>query len=155
MSRWDVKVAERSPSELYGKLGIAVGQAAYRSYRELLASARMQRLQNEGARPQRLLWASTGTKDEALPDVLYIEGLASPLTVNTMPEKTLKAFADHGTVPVDCPPTAATPSRVLQAHREAGMEPNELAEQLQEEGKEAFVNSWKDLLASIERQKVA
>jgi transaldolase len=155
MSRWDVKVAERSPAELYGKLGIAIGKDAYRSYRELLASTRMQRLQNEGARPQRLLWASTGTKDEALSDVLYVEGLASPLTVNTMPEQTLRAFADHGRVPEPLPADGGDADEVLAAHREAGMEPDALAAQLQEEGKEAFVASWKDLLASIERQKVA
>ena len=115
----------------------------------------MQRLQNEGARPQRLLWASTGTKDEALSDVLYIEGLASPLTVNTMPEKTLRRSPTTARCGEPLPADGGDADQVLQAHREAGMEPNELAEQLQEEGKETFVNSWKDLLASIERQKVA
>ncbi len=156
MSRWDVKVADSTPAELRGKLGIAVGKAAYRSYRELLASGRMQRLQNEGARPQRLLWASTGTKDESLSDVLYIEGLASPFTVNTMPEKTLEAFADHGEVGEPLPVDGGDADEVLEAHRDAGMEPNELAEQLQAEGKESFNDSWRDLMDSIssERQRL-
>jgi transaldolase len=156
MSRWDAKVVDQTPAELRGKLGIAVGEAAYRSYCELLASGRMKRLQNEGARPQRLLWASTGTKDESLSDVLYVEGLASPLTVNTMPEKTLKAFADHGEVRQPLAPDGGDADEVLQAHREAGMEPAELAEQLQAEGKESFNDSWRELMSSIssEREKL-
>ena len=123
MSRWDVEVAEQSPAELHGKLGIAVGKAAYRSYRELLASPRMQRLKNEGARPQRLLWASTGTKDEALSDVLYIEGLASPLTVNTMPEPTLQAFADHGEVGEPLPADGGDADEVLRPTATPGSSP--------------------------------
>ncbi len=98
MSRWDVAVAGEVPDELHNRLGLAVGFRAYRAYRELLDSQRVQRLMNEGARPQRLLWASTGTKDPDASDVLYIEGFASPFTVNTMPEPTLHAFADHGEV---------------------------------------------------------
>ena len=98
MSRWDVAVADEVPDELHNRLGLAVGFRAYRAYRELLDSPRMQRLMNEGARPQRLLWASTGTKDPDASDTLYIEGFASPFTVNTMPEPTLHAFADHGEV---------------------------------------------------------
>ena len=105
MSRWDVAVAGEVPDELHNRLGVAIGFRAYRAYRELLDSARMQRLMNEGARPQRLLWASTGTKDPEASDTLYIEAFASPFTVNTMPEPTLHAFADHGKVgepvPVD------------------------------------------------------
>ena len=156
MSRWDAKVADLVPDELRGELGIAVGKAAYRSYCELLASGRMRRLQNEGARAQRLLWASTGTKDESLSDVLYVEGLASPFTVNTMPEKTLKAFADHGDPGSPLPADGSGADETLQAHREAGMEPNELAEQLQAEGKESFNDSWRELLSSIssEREKL-
>ncbi len=153
MSRWDVKVADQTPVELRGKLGIAVGGAAYRGYCELLASARMQRLQNEGARPQRLLWASTGTKDESLSDVLYIEGLASPFTVNTMPESTLKAFAEHGEAGEPLPADGGDAEEILQAHREAGMEPDQLAEQLQAEGKESFNDSWRDLLDSISSER--
>ena len=98
MSRWDVAVADEVPDELHNRLGLAIGFRAYRAYRELLDSPRMQRLMNEGARPQRLLWASTGTKDPDASDILYIEGFASPFTVNTMPEPTLHAFADHGEV---------------------------------------------------------
>ena len=98
ISRWDVAVAEEVPEGLVNRLGIAVGGRAYRAYRELLDSARMQRLMNEGARPQRLLWASTGTKDPDASDTMYIEAFASPFTVNTMPEPTLLAFADHGEV---------------------------------------------------------
>ena len=98
MSRWDVAVTDEAPAELKNRLGLAVGFHAYRAYRELLDSPRMQRLMNEGARPQRLLWASTGTKDPEASDTLYIEGFASPFTVNTMPEPTLHAFADHGEV---------------------------------------------------------
>lgn len=156
MSRWDAAVTDETPDELRGKLGIAVGQAAYRDYRELLASDRMQRLQNEGARPQRLLWASTGTKDESLSDVLYVEGLASPFTVDTMPESTLKAFADHGEVGEPLPADGGDADEVLDAHREAGMEPNELAERLQSEGKESFNDSWNELISSIstEREKL-
>ena len=153
MSRWDVKVAERTPEELRGTLGVAVGKAAYRSYRELLASGRMQGLQNRGARPQRLLWASTGTKDETLSDVLYVEGLASPFTVNTMPENTLEAFSDHGEVGEPLAADGGDGDEVLEAHREAGMDPSELAEQLQAEGKESFNDSWRALMASISSQR--
>ena len=106
----------------------------------------MQRLVNEGARPQRLLWASTGTKDPDASDILYIEGFASPFTVNTMPEPTLQAFADHGKVGDPFPPTAATPSEVLAELRAAGIDVDALAARLQEEGKQAFVKSWEDLL---------
>src|SRR5204862_2042265 len=98
VSRWDVAVADEVPAELKNKLGVAVAAEGYAAYRELLDSERWQRLANEGARPQRMLWASTGTKDPDAPDTLYIEALASPFTVNTMPDKTLLAFADHGKV---------------------------------------------------------
>src|SRR5499433_2343712 len=105
VSRWDVAVSNKVPSELANRLGIAVAQRTYRAYRELLASARFQRAANSGARVQRLLWASTGTKDPTASDILYVKSLAAPFTVNTMPEGTLKAFADHGntgaTLPVD------------------------------------------------------
>ncbi len=153
MSRWDAAVAGETPDDLRGKLGVAVGKAAYRSYRELLASDRMQRLQNEGARPQRLLWASTGTKDDTLSDVLYVEELASPFTVNTMPEKTLHAFADHGDAGEVLPVDGGDADEILEAHRDAGIHPNELAERLQSEGKDSFNKSWEDLIATIEEQR--
>lgn len=152
MSRWDVAVADETTDELKGKLGVAVGMAAYRVYRELLASDRMQRLQNEGARAQRLLWASTGTKDDSLSDVLYVEELASPFTVNTMPENTLAAFADHGEAGEPLPVDGGDADEILAAHADAGMDPAELAERLQTEGKESFNKSWEDLLAAIAAQ---
>jgi len=152
MSRWDVAVAEGVPDELRNRLGLAVGFRAYRAYRELLDSPRMQRLMNEGARPQRLLWASTGTKDPNASDVLYIEGFASPFTVNTMPEPTLKAFADHGEVGDPVPADGGDAESVLAEFGRAGIDVEALAERLQEEGKAAFVDSWDELLKSIESQ---
>jgi len=152
MSRWDVAVAEEVPDELRDRLGLAIGHRAYRAYRELLDSPRMQRLMNEGARPQRLLWASTGTKDPNASDVLYIEGFASPFTVNTMPEPTLKAFADHGEVGDPVPADGGDAESVLAEFGRAGIDVEALAERLQEEGKAAFVDSWDELLKSIESQ---
>ncbi|MEX0972986.1 MAG: transaldolase [Solirubrobacterales bacterium] len=152
MSRWDVAVAEEVPDELRDRLGLAIGLRAYRAYRELLDSPRMQRLMNEGARPQRLLWASTGTKDPDASDVLYIEGFASPFTVNTMPEPTLKAFADHGEVGEPVPADGGDAESVLAEFGKAGIDVEALAERLQEEGKAAFVDSWDELLKSIDAQ---
>jgi transaldolase len=156
ISRWDVAVADEVPAELHNRLGLAVGFDAYRAYRELLDSQRMQRLMNEGARPQRLLWASTGTKDPNASDVLYIEGFASPFTVNTMPEPTLNAFADHGQVGALVPPDGGDVDELLAKFEDAGIGVQALAARLQEEGKLAFVKSWEDLLESIqsEREKV-
>ena len=153
MSRWDVAVSDEAPAELTNRLGLAVGFHAYRAYRELLDSPRMQRLMNEGARPQRLLWASTGTKDPAAPDTLYIEGFASPLTVNTMPEPTLLAFADHGVVGDPVPADGGDCDELLAQFESAGIGVRALAARLQEEGKKAFVGSWTDLLASIETER--
>jgi transaldolase len=157
MSRWDVAVQDDAPAELKNQLGLAVGFHAYRAYRELLASQRVQRLMNEGARPQRLLWASTGTKDPEASDTLYIEGFASPFTVNTMPEQTLKAFADHGEVGDPVPVDGGDCDEVLARFESAGIGIQALAARLQEEGKKAFVDSWNDLLKSIEieREQVA
>jgi transaldolase len=157
ISRWDVAVAEEVPAELKNRLGLAVGFHAYRAYRELLDSDRVQRLMNGGGRPQRLLWASTGTKDPDASDVLYIEGFASPFTVNTMPEPTLHAFADHGEVGDLVPADGGDADSVLAAFEEAGVGVQALAARLQEEGKQAFNKSWEDLLSSIdaERQKVS
>jgi transaldolase len=152
MSRWDVAVADEVPAELKDRLGLAIGKQAYAAYRRLLDSERMQRLQNEGARPQRLLFASTGTKDPEASDVLYIEGFAAPFTINTMPDKTLLAFADHGEVGEPLPPDGGDADRVLADFADAGIDARELAVRLQKEGAEAFVKSWNDLTDSISRE---
>ena len=155
MSRWDVAVSEQVSDELRNRLGLAIGFRAYRAYRELLDSQRVQRLMNEGVRPQRLLWASTGTKDPEASDVLYIEGFASPFTVNTMPEPTLHAFADHGEVGELVPGDGGDCEEVLAEFATAGIDVDALAERLQQEGKEAFVKSWNDMLESIESKRGA
>jgi transaldolase len=152
MSRWDVAVSGEVPDELHNRLGLAIGFQAYRAYRELLDSPRVQRLMNEGARPQRLLWASTGTKDPNASDTLYIEGFASPFTVNTMPEPTLQAFADHGEVGKLIPADGGDCDRVLAQFGDAGIDVDALAKRLQEEGKEAFAKSWDEMLKTIESQ---
>ncbi|HEY2053133.1 MAG TPA: transaldolase [Solirubrobacterales bacterium] len=149
MSRWDVAVAEEVPAELKNKLGIAIGGRAYHAYRELLDSDRWMRLANEGARPQRLLWASTGTKDPDASDTLYIEAFASPFTINTMPDKTLEAFADHGELGDLMDPAGAGAEVQLKQFEEAGIDLAALAQRLQDEGKESFNKSWGDLLKTI------
>ncbi len=153
ISRWDVAVADEVPEELRNRLGIAVGGRAYRAYHELLDSDRWQRLLNEGARAQRLLWASTGTKDPDASDTLYIEAFASPFTVNTMPENTLLAFADHGEVGDLFPADGGNAEQVLKEFAGAGIDVAALAARLQEEGKASFVSSWEDLLKSIASQR--
>ncbi|HYJ22720.1 MAG TPA: transaldolase [Solirubrobacterales bacterium] len=153
MSRWDVAVGEEVPAELRNRLGIAIGGRAYVAYRELLDSARMQRLMNEGARPQRLLWASTGTKDPDASDTLYIEAFASPFTVNTMPEPTLLAFADHGKVGDLIPADGGNAEQLLKEFGDAGIDVDALADRLQVEGKESFNKSWEELLKSIASQR--
>jgi transaldolase len=152
ISRWDAAVAERVPPELRNRLGIAVGKRTYRAYRELLDSERFQRLANEGARPQRLLWASTGTKDPDASDVLYIEALVSPLTINTMPEATLLAFADHGDVGEPLDTDGGDAEETLTEFAEAGVDVDALGEQLQSEGAETFVASWRELLETVSKQ---
>jgi transaldolase len=153
ISRWDVAVADEAPEELRNRLGVAVGFNTYRAYRELLDSDRMQRLLNEGARPQRLLWASTGTKDPDASDTLYIEAFASPLTVNTMPDKTLEAFADHGKVGDSVPADGGDCDELLAEFNRAGIDTDALAKRLQEEGKDSFNKSWDGLMESIESQR--
>jgi len=153
LSRWDVAVADEVPDELRNQLGLAVGRHAYRAYRELLDSERWERLANAGARPQRLLFASTGTKDPDASDTLYVEGLAAPFTINTMPDKTLLAFADHGEVGEPIPPDGGEADQVLADYQSAGFDTDELAARLQREGAEAFVKSWNDLLESIESER--
>ncbi len=152
MSRWDVAVAKEVPAELKDRLGIAIGGRAYRAYNELLASDRFRRLQNEGARAQRLLWASTGTKDPDASDTLYIEAFASPFTVNTMPEPTLLAFADHGEVGDLLAADGGNAELVLSEFADAGTDVTALAARLQEEGKQSFNKSWEELLSSISSQ---
>jgi transaldolase len=152
LSRWDVAVADEISDELRDKLGVAVGAHAYAAYRELLDGQRQQHLLNEGARPQRLLFASTGTKDPDASDVLYIEGLAAPFTVNTMPENTLNAFADHGRVGEPLSADRAAAERELAEFTAAGIDLDALAARLQEEGKQKFVDSWNELLKTIESQ---
>lgn len=149
VSRWDAAVIDEVPDSLRGRLGLAIGQRTYAAYRELMAGERAQRLANEGARTQRLLMASTGTKDPEASDVLYVEGLAAPNTVNTMPEGTLLAFADHGQVSGPIPPDGGDSGEVLAAYTEAGFDLSELAARLQTEGKQAFVDSWEALISSI------
>jgi len=152
ISRWDVAVADEVSDELRNRLGIAVGKRTYRAYRELLESDRWQQLENDGARPQRLLFASTGTKDPSASDVLYVEAFAAPDTINTMPDKTLLAFADHGEVGDPIPADGGDAAEVLAAFQSAGVDTDELATRLQHEGAEAFNKSWNDLLESIESE---
>jgi transaldolase len=153
LSRWDVAVADQVPEALRNRLGIAVGGQAYCAYRRLLGSQRQQRLLNEGARPQRLLFASTGTKDPEASDTLYIEALAAPFTINTMPEPTLHAFADHGGVGEALPTDGEAAEETLAEFAAAGVDLDELAARLQGEGKQSFNESWKDLLESIESER--
>ena len=152
MSRWDVAIADEVPDELRNRLGIAVGRHAYRAYRELLESDRFKKLADAGAFRQRLLFASTGTKDPNASDVLYIEALAAPDTIDTMPDKTLLAFADHGQVSEPIPPDGGDADEVLAEFQSAGIDADELAARLQQEGKESFNKSWNDLLESIKSE---
>jgi transaldolase len=150
ISRWDRAVMDKIPAALRNTLGIAVSQQAYRAYRDVLESNRFQRLENLGARPQRLLFASTGTKDKNASDTLYIAGLAAPNTVNTMPEDTLLAFADHGTAADVLPRDGGEAEASLAAHTRAGIDLAALAAKLQSDGAKGFVKSWDDLLAAID-----
>ena len=150
ISRWDVAANEKLPAEMHNKLGMAVGKQAYKAYRDVLQSDRFQRLQNLGARAQRLLFASTGTKDKNASDTLYIEGLAAPNTVNTMPEDTLLAFGDHGKVASALPRDGGDCEAVLQAHVKAGIDLTALSAKLQADGANGFVKSWHELLGAID-----
>ncbi|MEI7873619.1 MAG: transaldolase [Alphaproteobacteria bacterium] len=155
ISRWDVAVSGKVPAELTNRLGIAIAQRAYKAYLELLASPRFQRAANSGARAQRLLWASTGTKDPKASDELYVKALAAPFTINTMPEGTLKAFADHGEVGQILAPDGGDCEKVLASFAKAGIDIDALAARLQEEGASSFVKSWNDLMARIDSKRVA
>jgi transaldolase len=153
VSRWDVAVQDEAPAGLRNRLGIAVAKRAYRAYRELLDSERWQSLANEGARPQRLLFASTGTKDPDASDTLYVEALAAPFTINTMPDVTLHAVADHGEIGEPLADDGDDAERVLTEFAEAGVDVEALAARLQDEGKEAFDKSWRELMGTIEEQR--
>jgi transaldolase len=152
VSRWDVAVHDEVPDEIKNTLGIAVGKSTYRDWRQMLDSDRWKGLAEKGGRLQRLLFASTGTKDPEASDTLYIDAFAAPDTINTMPEKTLKAFADHGTVGDPLPADGGDFEQVMQAHRDAGIDTDELALRLQKQGAEAFVKSWTDLLDTIKSE---
>jgi transaldolase len=154
VSRWDVAVAPKVPLHLRNQLGVAVARQIYAAARTLQASPRWQRAQNAGARPQRLLWASTGTKDPEASDILYVKALAAPYTVNTMPEKTLLAFASHGQVGASLAIDGGDAEDVIGCHASAGVDIDALAAQLQEEGAKAFAKSWREMLARI-AQKTA
>jgi transaldolase len=149
VSRWDVAVKDKVPVALRNRLGIAVALRAYKAYRELLGSPRWSRLAAAGARPQRLLWASTGTKDPAAPDVLYVEALAAPDTIDTMPEKTLQAFAEHGKVGDPMRADGGDAEEVIAQFRRANIDVDALAADLQREGAAAFGKSWGDLMERI------
>ena len=155
ISRWDAAVEAKVPDALKNRLGIAIAQRTYAAYRALLASPRWQRAYNAGARPQRLLWASTGTKDPKASDVLYIKGLASPFTVNTMPEATLKALADHGELGGLMPADGGDCEAVLAHFAKAGIDVDALAAKLQEDGAKSFVGSWNELLGVISSKSAA
>ncbi len=155
ISRWDTAVMGKVPEMLNDRLGIAIAKRTYKAYRELLSSQRWQRVYNAGARPQRLLWASTGTKDPKASDVLYIMALAAPFTVNTMPEGTLKAFAEHGRLGTNLPADGGDCEDVLAQFSKAGINIKELADRLQDEGAKSFVKSWDELMVVIASKSAA
>tara|TARA_R110001583_G_C5669213_1_gene410553 strand:- start:7767 stop:8840 length:1074 start_codon:yes stop_codon:yes gene_type:complete len=154
VSRWDVAAKQVVAAPLHNRLGTAIAMRTYKAHHDLLASERWQRLAAAGARPQRLLWASTGTKDPAEPDTYYVQALAAPGTINTLPEKTLLAFADHGQVDGPLPVDGGHAEEVIESFRGEGIDDDELAARLQREGVDAFANSWHALLLRI-RQKCA
>ena len=149
VSRWDKAVGDKVPPELRNRLGIAIGGRTYRAYRDLLASPRWKKLAAAGARPQRLLWASTGTKDPKASDTLYVEALAAPDTIDTMPEKTLRAFAEHGELKRVMAEDGGDAEAVLARFAKAGIDTDELALQLQRDGAQAFTKSWTELMTRI------
>jgi transaldolase len=155
ISRWDVAVMGKVPDSLRDQLGISIAKRTYKAYRSLLDSPRWQRAFNDGARPQRLLWASTGTKDPKASDVLYIKSLAAPFTVNTMPEATLEALAGHGEIGAILPVDGGDCEEVLAQFGKAGIDIDALAARLQDEGAKSFVQSWNDLMAVITAKSAA
>ena len=155
ISRWDSAVMGKVPDSLRDQLGIAIAKRTYKAYRTFLDSSRWQRALNAGARPQRLLWASTGTKDPKASDILYIKALAAPFTVNTMPEGTLKALADHGELGSILPADGGDCEEILAEFAKAGIDVDALATQLQADGAKSFVSSWNELLAVIDSKSAA
>ncbi|PWT99488.1 MAG: transaldolase [Terriglobia bacterium] len=155
VSRWDGAVASKVPEALRNRLGIAVAMRTYQAYRNLLDSPRWQQAFNAGARPQRLLWASTGTKDPKASDILYVKALAAPFTVNTMPEATLKALAEHTELGSILPADGGDSEKVLAEFAKAGIDIDALAAQLQDEGAKSFVKSWDELMGVIESKSAA
>jgi transaldolase len=149
VSRWDVAVKDQVAPRLRNRLGIAIAMRTYKAYRDLLGSARWKELSRAGAHPQRLLWASTGTKDPAERDTLYVEAFAAPDTIDTVPEKTLQAFADHGKVGSAMPVDGGDAETVLSEFRREGIDDDALAARLQREGAEAFSKSWRTLLSRL------
>jgi transaldolase len=155
ISRWDVAVSGKVPDALKDRLGIAVAQRTYKAYRGMLGSPRWLRAYNAGARPQRLLWASTGTKDPKASDVLYVKALAAPFTINTMPEATLKALGDHGEIGATLPVDGGDCQKTLAEFEKAGVGVDALAAKLQDDGAKSFVASWNELLAVIASKAAA
>ncbi len=155
ISRWDTATAKSLPPDLVNRLGIAVGEVSYRAYRDLLSSDRFERLCSFGAVPQRLLFASTGTKDPQASDCLYVDGLAAPNSINTMPEKTLHAFADHGRITATLSAGGGMADSTLFAIERAGVDVAALGAKLQKDGADAFVKSWDELLQVIEHKSLA
>ena len=155
MSRWDVAVMDKVPDGLKDTLALAVGLKIYQAYRELMDSDRWQRLKNSGARMQRLLWASTSTKDPKAPDTLYVHCLGAPFTINTIPEATLRAFFDHGHAGKPMPTDGGNADETLAAHAAAGIDVDALAAKLQSDAATSFVDSWNDLMSIIDKQSAA
>ena len=155
VSRWDAAVVHKVPAALRNQLGVAIAKRTYRAARALLSSPRWQRIYNAGARPQRLLWASTGTKDPDVSDILYVKALAAPFTVNTMPEATLKALARHGELDSILPADGGDCEHSLALFDREGIDIDQLAARLQEEGARSFVNSWNDLMSVINSKTAA
>jgi len=149
VSRWDVAIKDKVPDALHNRLGIAIAMRTYKAYCDLLAAPRWQKLAGAGTRPQRLLWASTGTKDPAASDTLYLEALAAPDTTNTIPEKTMLAFAEHGKVKGALPPAGGDAEVLLAEFTRAGVDHAALASELQREGARSFTQSWHDLMERI------
>jgi transaldolase len=155
VSRWDTVVADRAPEQLQNELGIAIAKQIFHAYQSLFSSQRWQRAYNFGARPQRLLWASTGTKDPGASDTLYVEALAAPCTVNTMPEATLKAFADHGKLGAGLSANLTSADSTLSRFATIGIDTGTLAADLQKDGAKAFVKSWNDLMSVLDAKSAA
>ena len=155
ISRWDKATMGKVPADLQNSLGIAVAKQTYKAYREFLDSSRWLRLANSGAKPQRLLWASTSTKDPKASDVLYIKALAAPFTINTIPEATLLAFANHGALGDSMPSDGGDAEKMVARFAKVGIDHDRVAADLQSEGTESFAKSWKELLDSIGSKSAA